>query len=272
MVAVTSPVDWKAAQDAVVAASDRLTALIRSASTPSAPALGEWDFTDLAVHISHALDAVNALAQGAGPIMDSIWDLGTMTKVLVGGEGKRPLGEIADRIQAGTTQFLDTVRRAGEAEVRTWFVPGSEYTVVNLTCHVLNELTVHGYDLARAQGVPWPIERSHAALILDGFLLPTVSVVGTSLLTPAGTKARAVFEIRVRGGGRWWFCFTGGGLTVTTARQARVDCHLSVDPEAFLLVSWGRIGQWGPILRGKLTAYGRKPWLGLAFRSWLRNP
>ena len=66
--------------------------------------------------------------------------------------------------------------------------------------------------------------------------------------------------------------FDGGTFSVEETPQGKVDCHLSVDPTAFLLVAWARISQWSAIPKGQLFAYGRKPWLGLQLRSWLRNP
>jgi hypothetical protein len=39
-----------------------------------------------------------------------------------------------------------------------------------------------------------------------------------------------------------------------------------------MLVGYGRISQWGPMGRGKLLAYGRKPWLALKLSKLLRNP
>jgi hypothetical protein len=51
-----------------------------------------------------------------------------------------------------------------------------------------------------------------------------------------------------------------------------VDCRISADPVAFLLVGYGRVSQWPQIARGKMVAWGRKPWLGVKFRSLLRKP
>jgi hypothetical protein len=42
-----------------------------------------------------------------------------------------------------------------------------------------------------------------------------------------------------------------------------VDCHTSADAAALLLVAWGRQSQSEAIARGKLLAWGRKPWLGV---------
>ncbi len=143
----------------------------------------------------------------------------------------------------------------------------------SLVCHVLNELLVHGRDIATADGKPWPIERSHAGLVVNGFLFPAFANLGRSLVDQkVAAGIRATYDIRVRGGGRAVLSFDDGDLTVSSEPSGPVDVHVSVDPVAFLLVGWGRTGQWGPIAKGKLLAWGRKPWLGFKLRSLLLNP
>ena len=63
-----------------------------------------------------------------------------------------------------------------------------------------------------------------------------------------------------------------GAATVEPWASQPVDCHLSADPAAFLLLGYGRIGQWRAIGRGQLLAWGRKPWLALRLRSLFFNP
>jgi hypothetical protein len=157
--------------------------------------------------------------------------------------------------------------------VHSWVVQGTEMPLSVLTCHMLNELTVHGRDIAMGIGVPWPIDKGDAALILQGFVFPSLHALGRAMVVQekAGDK-RARFEVRLRGDGRAWLIFDKGDFSVEGAPQGKVDCKLSVDPEAFLLVAWGRINQWQAIPKGQLLASGRKPWLGLQLRSWLRNP
>ena len=41
---------------------------------------------------------------------------------------------------------------------------------------------------------------------------------------------------------------------------------------AHLLVAYGRVRQLGPILRGQLIAWGRKPWAAPRLNSFIRNP
>lgn len=250
--------------------------MLRSAGHPDAPALGEWDVTEVAQHVSHAADVVTAMSKGGGNIIGDIWELSDLTRVMVTGEGHRPLGEIADRLDASVAGFLaamEAAQASGDDAARSWVVQGTEMYPANLTCHILNELTVHGLDIARAEGVRWPIQRSHAALIIDGFVYPSLHNLGRSMVDQekAGDK-RARFDVRMRGASRSWLHFHDGNFEVETSPQGPVDCHLSVDPEAYLLVAWGRISQWPAIGKGRMMAWGRKPWLGLQLRSWLRNP
>lgn len=269
----TTFVEWTAARHAVAEAGPRLTSLLRSARRPEARALGEWDVTEVSTHISHVVDTVAAMSRGGGNLIDDIWDLSALSGVMVAGEGRRALDELADRIDVSVAAFLAAMEAAGEDSSHSWMVKGTELRLSALTCHVLNELTVHGLDVARAEGVPWPIDRGHAALIVRGFLFPALHTLGRAMVDQekAG-KVRARFEVRLRGHGRAWLRFHDGGFAVEATPQGPVDCHLSVDPAAFLLVAWGRRSQWPAIARGQLLAWGRRPWLGIQLRSWLRNP
>ena len=271
----TTTVDWAAARGAVAQAGPRLTAMLRSATKPDAPALGEWDVTQVATHISHAVDAVTAMTTGGGNLIADIEGLPVLSRVMLQGEGRRPLAELADRIDASVTNFLAGMEAAAPAgdTSHSWLIQGTEMPLSTLTCQILNDLTVHGRDIAVALGEPWPIDKGDAALILQGFVFPCLHTLGRAMVVQekAGDK-RARFEVRLRGDGRAWAYFDKGNFSVEGSPQGKVDCKLSVDPEAFLLVAWGRISQWSAIPKGQLLASGRKPWLGLQMRSWLRNP
>ena len=273
MVSATTTVDWPAARRAVAQAGPRLTAMLRSATKPDAPALGEWDVTQVATHVSHALDAITAMTAGGGNLIPDISGLPTLSRVMLDGEGRRPLAQVADRIDVTVAGFLAAMEAATADTSHSWLIQGSEMPLSALTCHILNELTVHGRDIAVALGQPWPIDKGHAALILQGFVFPSLHTLGRAMVVQevAGTK-RARFDVRLRGDGRACLVFDKGDFSVEASPQGRVDCKLSVDPEAFLLVAWGRISQWSAIPKGQLLASGRKPWLGLQMRSWLRNP
>lgn len=269
----TTFVDWGAARAAVAQAGPRLTAMLRTADRPDAPALAGWDVTEVATHISHAADTIRAMTKGGGNVLEEIAGLEVLTKVMVAGEGRRPLDDIAERIDATVAGFVADMEAAGDDVPATWLVQGTTLPLSSLTCHMLNELTVHGRDIALALGRPWPIDRSHAALIVQGFLFPALGMLGRAMVVQEkAANVRARFEVHLRGDGRAWLRFDNGDFSVEQSPQGPVDCHLSVDPAAFMLVAWGRQSQWRAIPRGQLLAWGRKPWLGLQLRSWLRNP
>jgi hypothetical protein len=267
-------VDAAAAQAAVEALSRRVVDLVRSARRPAAPALRAWDVTGVAAHLSHALDGVTAMAEGGGGLLSDLWELSSLTEALVAGEAERDLAVLAGRIEATTARFLSIVRSENGDGRRRWLVEGIEHSVTTLTCHVLNELVVHGRDIAMAEGVPWPISRSEGALVVCGFLLPVLASLGPAMVDQeAAAGVRATLELRVRGGCRAVLRFDDGDFSVTGAPSSGpVDCHLLVDPGAFMLVAWGRISQWHAIPRGQLLAWGRRPWLGLRLRALVRNP
>lgn len=272
--AVVGDIDWTAAQVAVKANAAKASRLVRNIKQPEKQALGEWNVLQLATHISHSLAGISAMANGGGNLLDDLWDLGTLMKVMVGGDSDLSLDEIADNIDSNTVGLIEAMAAGGAADdKRAWIVKGTQVGLSTLTCHALNELVVHGYDLAKAEGVPWPIDRRDAALVVCGFLFPSVAGLGRTMVAQeeAG-DLKATMEIRVRGGGKAFFNFDHGDLTVTAEPAGRVDCVLSVDPVAFMLVAWGRISQWQAIPKGQLLAWGRKPWLALKLRSLMRNP
>lgn len=265
---------WTEARAAVPEVAARVSELLRASRHPSAPALGTWDLTDVASHLSHALDAIAAMAEGGGGVLEDIWTLSSLTERLVEGESERDLCALADRIEASADRLVSLMGVGEESPVVTWLVQGIELPLPLLTCHALNELLVHGRDIAMAEGVPWAIPRPQAVQVVCGFLFPVLGKLGAAMVDQeAAAGVRATYDVRVRGGCRVTVRLHDGDMTLTPGGPGGpADCHLWVEPTAFLLVAWGRIGQWRTIARGQLLAWGRRPWLGPRFRAMLKNP
>ncbi|HWH35995.1 MAG TPA: hypothetical protein VNT56_11845 [Acidimicrobiales bacterium] len=262
---------------AVQAAAQRMAVLVRRLERPSAVALGTWDSTDVALHAAQAVETITGLVRGEGPGLDDVSQLATLTTDLVHREGERDLDGLAERIELGALALVDDVRALASGASRTWLVRHVQASPSTILGHVLNELVVHSWDIARAQGVAWPIPGRQAALVLDAFLFPILGHLGRQLVDPVtAAGVNATFDVRIRGGGRHLLRFAGGDLAVESVDghrpRAGVDCRLSADPSALLLVAWGRRSQWPAIARGQLLAWGRHPWLGLRLRSLLVNP
>ncbi len=268
-------VDWSEARAALAEAATQVAALLRSVDQPEVPVLGEWNVVELATHLSHAFSIVPALARReVSPLFDDLWEQPARMVRSVADDPERDLAVLADLIEARSRDFLQATADASAADRFPWLVEGSTLSIAELTCHLLNEAVIHGYDISRAAGKPWAIDRRSAALIFLGFILPVFQALGPRTMVDQEKAAgvRAAYDVRLRGGGGFSLVFDDGAMTVEGPSSRKVDCHLSVDPAAFLLVGWGRISQWRAIPRGQLLAWGRRPWLGLRMRGLLRNP
>jgi uncharacterized protein (TIGR03083 family) len=136
-----------------------------------------------------------------------------------------------------------------------------------MTCLLLGEQLVHGLDIARAAGRQWTIRRDDALLVV-----PAALALAPKYLRQSRTRGLHVsFELRMRGGGRYRMAVDDGSGVVTVAGE-RADCVITADPVTFLLLGYGRVPQWSQIIRGKLRAGGRKPWLAAKFGALLASP
>jgi hypothetical protein len=140
-------------------------------------------------------------------------------------------------------------------------------TVPVMTAALLGEHVVHGLDITRAAGLPWAITPEDANMVLTGLMAMVPGYVDRK----AAAGRHLSYGLRLRGGPGYRLSFDDGTLTVTEPGQ-KTDCVISADPVAFLLVGFGRTSQWGPIIRRKMVARGRKPWLGFGFGRLLLSP
>ena len=290
MVTQATVTDWQQSQEALHQEVKRVTALLRSVRDPAAPAVGQWNISELAMHLSQAWLAVPGLARGdlsrlyevipsiadvAGDsLMRNIWELGDITMLGVRSDPERDPAVLADRIEQRAEEYLAECENYSPDELRPWFVEGTRVPVWTLTGHLLNETLMHGYDIARADGRKWRIKPPHAATVIRHLFVPVLQELGPSILVD-GEKAaglRATYDLRIRAGDRLHFIFDDGQVRVEEPAAGKVDCHISADPVAFMMIFWGRKDQWSAIASGKLMAWGRKPWLGFRFKSLIRHP
>lgn len=288
-VATEVATDWRLAQDALRYEVRRVTTLLRSVRDPVAPAVGGWNLTETAVHLSQVwlvapglarrdlsgiYEVMPSLAGTAGDsLIRDIWELADVTDLGVRSDSERDCAVLADRIDARAQEYLEECAEQSVDELRPWLVEGSTARLSTLTCHLLNETVVHGHDIARADQRRWRIEPSHAAMVLEGFIVPVIRALDPrALVSHRAAGVRAIYDLRIRGGSRFRLVFDDKALRVEEPSSRRADCHISADPVAFLKVLWGRQSQWKAIASGRLTAWGRRPWLGVRLRALLRNP
>ena len=273
--------------EALRRAAENLITLIRSGLDPARPVLGVWNTSELVVHLSQVWAAAPGLitlnledvrklrpdAPAGGGLMADLWDSGAVMTNAVDAEPERDLAILATRIEERAKAFLSVVGDLDPYEEITWVVDSIRVPRIVMLCHLLSETLVHTYDLEKAHGRPRPVRTDEALLLFDGLMIPMISRLGRIMVTQEAAQGfEATYELRFRGGSSYLLRFAGGDVAVSRPDGSGVDCRISGDPVAMLLLIWGRESQYRMIAKGKLFAWGRKPWLAMKMRLLLRNP
>ena len=262
---------------ALRATAARTAVLLRNLRDPSAIVPGlTWNAAETAAHLVIALKNYRELVLGAADAMAvSLLAPDTQTPTQHSAAynaaelarfGERDTLRLADQLVPCADAFLEAAaaRRDGE---RIWTGTGLSMTVPTMTAALLGEQLVHGLDIARAGGIPWPISRADALLVLAG-----VMVMLPDYLDRQRTAGLHVaYELRFRGGTRYRLQVDDGTATVTEAGRP-VDCWVSAEPATFLLLAYGRVSRRSQVVRGRMVAGGRKPWLAVASERLLTGP
>jgi hypothetical protein len=290
VVASATQAHWQQGQDALRDEVERVTTLLRSIQDPEPHAVGNWSLGEVAMHLSQAWIVVPGLARrdlsriyevppslagGAGDsLIRDMGDLGATTTRAVASNPERNPSVLADRIEARAQEYLSECVGADPDAPRPWLVEGTTVRQSTLTYHLLNETVMHGSDIAHAAGRPWSIKPTHAAMAFGRFIVPVLQALDPRAIVDAERAAglRATYDLRIREGDRFHFVFDNGALRIEDPSPRTVDCHIVADPVAMLMVVWNRQSQWSAIAKGKLLAWGRKPWLAPRFRTLIRNP
>ncbi|HET9050387.1 MAG TPA: maleylpyruvate isomerase N-terminal domain-containing protein [Candidatus Dormibacteraeota bacterium] len=240
----------------------------------------EWSLAETAAHMIFALRVYAGSVRGdLGaylPHMPASNDyrerMAAVTASTLSVEPERDPRRLAGLLVEAVDDFLAASqhRWVNERIPTPWYREGASLPLGAATCLLLGEMVAHGFDIARTLGRPWPIDRRTALLVV-----PAPFAMMPLVVDPARSRGvSARYAVHIRGGQDACITFRDGAVSVTPRGRdgGRIDCHLSADPVAFVMLGWGRLSLWSGIARGQLLAYGRRPWLGLGLRALFYNP
>jgi uncharacterized protein (TIGR03083 family) len=269
------PVDLAAATVCLEHLGERFAALVESIETPGTRAHRlEWTVAETAVHVAIGFDYYAATLKGEdfGVPPRSPGEAFTAyfareNKAQIDAEPERDPVKIAARLRDSLGHLVDAARAAGPDGVSVFPGPGYSEDVTTSVCTIIGEVVVHGFDIARAIGAEWKVDPKSAVLAVYAttaalpLALDHDAAAGKDIHVKVHLRHGTTFSIHFRDGRAW--------CDVT---DERADAHVSADPLAYLLVGYGRIGLPGPIARGQLLVWGRKPWVVLQVPKLLMSP
>ena len=252
---------------AIDEAGERFAALVTAAPDPDLRVPhSDWTVREATGHVVTVVTRYADGPERRGTWVDDPRALPELNQAQIRALGIRAMPELASQVRRDLTALCDQIEGYGAAPPSFRFHGGEPIAADVALGTLLGELVVHGWDIARAAGRRWPIDPGDVELILDG-----VEPVLPGWVDPdrAG-HLTATFEVRLRGGSTRRWSFRNGRLKVGAGD--RPDVTISADPVALLLVFYGRQSQWPHIARGRLLAWGRRPWLAFTLADRFHNP
>ncbi|GAA3005986.1 maleylpyruvate isomerase N-terminal domain-containing protein [Streptosporangium longisporum] len=273
---------WREARAALERNGDRFAELVASAPDPRAMVTREWTVADTAAHVVTIASYYPSLLGPGVPdpfpgLADRIHSVDVDTVAELNHHVMKEFTERDPRVLAGHLRrhigdILRMSENADPGRTVTW-LGASRLPVAGLLAHLVNELMIHGRDVARALGAPWPMSPRDAALFFDLFLVG-LSRNGSGSLLDHGEPPdprRIAVEFRSRYVTPVTLVLRDGRVTVEEAGSG-ADVRLRFDPVALNLMLFGRMSRARAALTGKVVVTGRRPWLLPAFLRKVHLP
>jgi hypothetical protein len=279
-----TPQRWTAVRAAVEEYGERFAALVESVSAPDAsrPATEHWSAAVTAAHVTAVVWNYAALSGGEelpGPELSrhmattTVGNLGTvMNPVQLRNFPERDPKRLAELLRSSVHRWLAHTADADPTAVGDW-LGGSQLPLAGTFAHMMNELHIHGRDIARGIGAPWHIPDDQAALFFDLFVVEMCRN-GTGILLDADRPARRgriAVEFRSEFTEPAAIVLTDGTVTAEEPR-GDADVRIKFRPAALNLMLFHRVGVARTALSGSVVVTGRRPWLLPAFLRTVRMP
>jgi len=261
-------VDLATARRTLRALTPRTVALFACIANPGVPMSGsEWTVGEAAAHLVFGAKDYSEHARG----VEQCYSIDPADRA---GSLRRSLAKMAERdshqlgveLQLGIGAFLDATGGRTAEDLLPWHQ--QSLSCGTMTCLLIGEQLLHGYDMAQTLGAEWIIEAESARLAVQA-VLPLLPILVDS---EAAKGVDATYELAVHGGPCVIARFRDGTGSIDPSENGPIDCQLSGDPVAWLLALYGRVG-WEELLRtGQVTVTDGDADLGAGFKRLLRNP
>ncbi|WP_312881603.1 maleylpyruvate isomerase N-terminal domain-containing protein [Actinomadura alba] len=282
---MSSPVytdKWSTVRRALAAAGERFAELLLSVP-PQAMATADWTVADTAAHVVSISGSYASMLRTSGgglpiPALEDVLKETTVdtvahfNEVALANFDERDPRTLAERVRGDIAEMLRVSEDLDPGHPIDW-LGGSRVPAAGVLAHLINELQIHGRDIARATDARWRVSPADAALFFEIFLLGVTSYGYGRLLDwdRPERKGRIAVEFRSSHTAPAAMVLTDGLVTVEKPAE-NVDVKLFFDPVTLNLMLFGRVSSLRAALSGRVVVWGRRPWLLPAFMKKVRLP
>ncbi|MFE2753582.1 maleylpyruvate isomerase family mycothiol-dependent enzyme [Actinosynnema sp. NPDC059335] len=271
---------WSAVRAVLPDVTGRFADLVLAAD-PDAAATPDWTVADTAAHVTAIASIYTTLLAPGGGVTDPVLaaripavtvdTVAHLNDLALRRFTERDPAALAAALRSLARSILELTARADPDSTVPW-LGGSRVPVAGVLAHLVNELLVHGRDIARAVGAPWAIPSHEAALFFDLFIVGMIRHdVGRLLDGEPARDRRIAVAFRSRHTTPVTLVLHRGRVAVGEP-GGPVDVRVRFDPAVLHLVLFGRVSRARAALTGKLRVGGRRPWLLPAFLRVVRMP
>ena len=274
---------WNAVRESVRATAGRFCDLVTSVPDPAARATAEWSVADVAAHVT-TISFLNTMLMGAAEppfempgltqaiaatTVDTVHGLNdqVMSHFL-----ERDVSRLLDTLRHHVDLMLTASREHHPDDTFSW-LGEARPTLAGMFAHMVNELLIHGNDIASALKVPWAMPAPDAALFFDLFYVGLANGELGRLLDGSKRPLRRRIAAEFRSG------YTAPVTIVVRNGQVSAepagpgaDVKVRFDPATLNMMMFGRISKPRAVLTRKVIISGRRPWLMPAFLRTIRFP
>jgi uncharacterized protein (TIGR03083 family) len=141
---------------------DRVVALFRSVSPDLTVGDGGWTSRDVLAHLCNVARRYTSMPR----LGETVREVDVINAEELAALAGLAMEELLGKFERACARYREVWVPMGEEHV--WpFHGGGQLSTASLRANWLGEMTVHGYDVASAAGVKWPIDDADAADLLS---------------------------------------------------------------------------------------------------------
>jgi hypothetical protein len=283
MTVYVSDQQWDAVRESVRRTTERFCGLVSALPDPDARVTADWSVADTTAHVT-SVSFLNTMLLGAAAIpfdmpgLDEaiastrVEDVHGLNDQVMSHFTERDLTSLLGILRDRIGLMLAASQSRDPVETFSW-LGAAQIPLAGMFAHMVNELLIHGNDIARALKVPWTMPPEDAALFFDLFYVGVVSGHTGVLLDGSKRPLQRRIAVEFRSG------YTNPVTVVVRNGTVAIepigpgaDAKVRFDPATLNMMMFGRISRQRAVLTRKIVIGGRRPWLMPAFLRTVRLP